>query len=52
MRNEISKVVEFTGAAEEQIKLHDDGYWSRAYVVNGGEYVVKFQKYENQISMA
>ena len=37
MRDEISKVMELTGAAEEQIKLHDDGYWSRAYVINDGE---------------
>ena len=46
MRDEISKVIELTSAAEEQIKLHDDGYWSRAYVVNGGEFVVKFPKYD------
>ena len=53
MRDEISKVRALTGAAEEQIELHDDGYWSRAYVVNGGEFVVKFPKcdtvnYENE----
>lgn len=46
MRNEIEKVKELTGAAGKQIKLHDDGYWSRAYVVNGGEFVVKFPKYD------
>ena len=46
MRDEISRVIELTGATEEQIKLHDDGYWSRAYVVNGGEFVVKFPKYD------
>jgi len=46
MRDEISKVVELTGATEEQIVFHDDGYWSRAYVVNGGEFVVKFPKYD------
>jgi len=46
MRDEIIKVIELTGAAEEQIALHDDGYWSRAYVVNGGEFVMKFPKYD------
>ena len=46
MRDEISKVIELTGAAEEQIELHNDGYWSRAYVVNGGDYVVKFPKFD------
>jgi len=46
MRNEIELVRELTGAVEEQIKLHDDGYWSRAYVVNRGEFVVKFPKYD------
>jgi hypothetical protein len=46
MKNEILKVVELTGAAEERIELHDDGYWSRAYVVNSGEFVVKFPKYD------
>jgi len=46
MRDEISKVIELTGATEEQIKLHNDGYWSRAYVVDGGEFVVKFPKYD------
>ena len=44
--NELAKVRELTGAAEEQIALHDDGYWSRAYVVDGGEFVVKFPKHE------
>jgi aminoglycoside phosphotransferase len=47
MKYEIERVTELTGVAEEQIKLHDDGYWSRAYVVNGGEFVVKFPKYDN-----
>ena len=45
MRDEISKVIELTGATEEQIEFHDNGYWSRAYVINGGELVVKFPKY-------
>lgn len=47
MQNEIVKVMELTGASENQIALHDDGYWSRAYVVNGGEFVVKFPKYDD-----
>ena len=46
MKHEIERVMELTGAAEKQIELHDDGYWSRAYVVNGGEFVVKFPKYD------
>jgi len=46
-REEILKTIELTGAAEKQIELHDDGYWSRAYVINGGELVVKFPKCEN-----
>jgi len=47
MKHEIERVKELTGAAEEQIELYDDGYWSRAYVVNGGEFVVKFPKYDS-----
>ena len=47
MRCEIAKVMEVTSATEQQIELHDDGYWSRAYVVNGGEFVVKFPKYDS-----
>ena len=47
MECEISKVIELTGAKKEQIQLHNDGHWSRAYVVNGGEYVVKFPKPHN-----
>ena len=46
MKCEISKVIELTGAVEAEIELHDEGYWSRAYVVNGGEFVVKFPKYD------
>ena len=44
--NEIEEVKKLTGATEDRIKLHDDGYWSRAYVVNNGEYVVKFPRNE------
>jgi aminoglycoside phosphotransferase len=47
MEHEIKRVKELTGAAEKQIELHDSGYWSRAYVVNGGEFVVKFPKYDS-----
>ena len=46
MRHEIAIVKELTGSTDNQIELHDDGYWSRAYVVNGGEFVVKFPKYD------
>jgi len=46
MKHEIARVIELTGAARDQIDLHDDGYWSRAYVVNGGEFVIKFPKYD------
>lgn len=45
-KKEIDKVIELTSATLEQINLHDDGYWSRAYVVNGGEQVVKFPKHD------
>ena len=45
-KREIKKVIELTGGARKKIKLHNDGYWSRAYVVNGGEFVVKFPKYD------
>ena len=47
MQSEINKVIELTGAGIDQIKLHDDGYHSRAYVVNKGEYVVKFPKFDS-----
>ena len=47
MQTEIQKVIEITGATEDQIKLKTDGYWSRAYVVNGGEFVVKFPKFDS-----
>ena len=43
---QLAKVLKLTGATENQVVLHDDGYWSRAYVVNGGEFVVKFPKYD------
>ena len=46
LRQEKEMVLELTGATEDQVALHDDGYWSRAYVVNGGEFVVKFPKYD------
>ena len=46
MKNEIERVKDLTGVEEGQIKLHNDGYWSRAYVVNSGEFVVKFPKYD------
>ena len=46
MKHELEKVKELTCAADGQIELHDDSYWSRAYVVNGGEFVVKFPKHE------
>lgn len=46
MNYEIERVKELTGASESQIMLHDDGYWSRAYVVNNGELVVKFPKHD------
>jgi aminoglycoside phosphotransferase len=46
MKHEIARVVELTGAAENRIVLHDGGYWSRTYVVDGGELVVKLPKYD------
>ena len=45
-QQEIEKVIELTGASESQIEFNDDGYWSRVYVVNNGEYIVKFPKYD------
>jgi len=46
LSEELERVKNLTGATETQIKLHDDGWWSRAYVVNNGEYVIKFPKKE------
>jgi|GEM_PF-1040694 len=45
-QQEIDKVIELVRANKSQIKLCDDGYWSRAYVVRGGEFVVKFPKFD------
>ena len=47
MRNEIEKVIELTGVAEDQIRLNDEGYWSRVYIINNGELIVKFPKYDS-----
>lgn len=42
IENELREVCKLTGAKPNQIKIHTNGYWSRAYVINNGEYVVKF----------
>ena len=45
-QQEIERVIELTGASENQIEFNNEGYWSRVYVVNDGEYIVKFPKYD------
>ena len=47
MKQEIKRVIELTGASEDQIELNDEGYWSRVYIINSGELVVKFPKYDS-----
>lgn len=46
VKAELLRVCELTGARPEHIKLHTDGFWTRAYVVNNGEFVVKYNKRE------
>ena len=45
LKLEIDTVIKLTGASKPQIKLHNDGYNSRAYVIDDGKYVVKFPKF-------
>jgi len=47
IHEEISKVAELTGVSADKIKLANDGFCSRGYVINDGEIVFKFKKMPN-----
>lgn len=45
MRDDELQIIEkLTGVAQERIKLADDGFWSRGYVIDDGRIVFKFKK--------
>ena len=44
--NEIDLIKSITGAVDSAIKQSFDGYNSRAYIVNDGEFVAKFPKHD------
>ena len=53
MRRELELVCRLTGVPEDRVVLHDDGFLSRGYVVDGGRFVFKFPRdpltrYENE----
>ena len=57
MKQEELKIIEkLTGITPSHIKLADDGFWSRGYVIDGGRIVFKFKKapevsYQTEIKM-
>lgn len=53
-QGELQIIEQLTGVAPEHIKLADDGFWSRGYIIDGGRIVFKFKKapevsYETEI---
>lgn len=42
--NELQIIEQLTGVLPDQIKLADDGFWSRGYVIDNGRIVFKFKK--------
>lgn len=42
--DELQIIEQLTGVAQERIKLADDGFWSRGYVIDDGRIVFKFKK--------
>lgn len=42
--NELQTIEQLTGVLPTQIKLADDGFWSRGYVIDNGRIVFKFKK--------
>lgn len=44
--DELQIIEQLTGASPDQIKLADDGFWSRDYVIDNGRIVFKFKKSE------
>lgn len=42
--NELQTIEQLTGVLPTQIKLADDGFWSRGYVIDNGRIVFKFRK--------
>lgn len=41
---ELQTIEQLTGVSPDQIKLADDGFWSRGYVIDNGRIVFKFKK--------
>lgn len=42
--NELQIIAQLTGVSPNQVKLADDGFWSRGYVIDNGRIVFKFKK--------
>lgn len=42
--NELRIIEQLAGVSPDQIKLTDDGFWSRGYVIDNGRIVFKFKK--------
>lgn len=42
--HELQIIEQLTGVSPDQIKLADDGFWSRGYVIDNGHIVFKFKK--------
>lgn len=56
VEQEIAKVAELTGVDKDEIRLADDGFCSRGYVIDNGRIVFKFRKtpettYKDEIRM-
>lgn len=56
MNNEIITIARLTGIDPSNIRMMDDGFWSRGYIINDGEIVFKFKKspevsYKSEIRM-
>lgn len=44
MKNEELQIIEqLTGTPAERIRLADDGFWSRGYIIDDGHIVFKFK---------
>lgn len=42
--SELQIIKQLTGVPSDQIKLADDGFWSRGYIIDNGRIVFKFKK--------
>lgn len=43
-QSELQIITELTGIAPDRVKLANDGFWSRGYVIDNGRIVFKFKK--------